>query len=321
MNWIIASVCQATFMGFVIVLYKILGKYFDFLHMNLGISIISIIIFSFINGSQLFKLSNISFFSLLIGISYGLFCYFFIKSIINYHNPGIVSALLRTQIGLTFFIMVVIFKSPFDIKKFIFICLILVGSVVTIIDPKKIGNNHESFVENKSKIKLNKLLIKKKNYEQYIWLIYLGLAIVFFSLFDVMSKFKNPKINIDIHSQIVMIGYFLVFFILYLKKNIFRIILNKGVKEKKLKESRRNYHLKEYSYLFITSLLFTFNMIFLNIGLTNSPNPSYPKSIGASSILVSLILSFIIFKEIPKLNQIIGCAIILFSCILIGFVK
>ena len=120
------------------------------------------IIFSFINGSQLFKLSNISFFSLLIVISYVLFCYFFIKSIINYHNPGIVSALLRTQIALTFFIMVVIFKSSFDIKKFIFICLILVGSVVTIIDPKKIGNNHESFVENKSKIKLNKLLIKKK---------------------------------------------------------------------------------------------------------------------------------------------------------------
>lgn len=161
--------------------------------------------------SHINELSNISFFSLLIGISYGLFCYFFIKSIINYHNPGIVSALLRSQIVLTFFVMVVIFKSSFDIKKFIFICLILVGSVVTVIDPKKIDNNRESFIENNSKIKLNKLMIKNKNYEQYIWLIYLGLAIFFFSLFDVMSKFRNLKININIHSQIVMIGYFIFF--------------------------------------------------------------------------------------------------------------
>lgn len=321
MNWIIASVFQASFMGFVVVFYKILEKYFDFLDMNLGIAIISIIFFSFITKGKFYQLSNLSFFSLLIGLAYGLFCYFFIKSIINYHNPGIISALLRTQIVLTFLIMFLIFKSPFDIKKFIFICLILIGSVVTIINPKRINRNHESFIENKFQIKSNKHSFKINNYNHYLWLIYLILAIIFFSIFDIMSKFRNPKIDINIHSQIVMIGYFLVFLFLYIKKNIFRIIHNNHPTNKKLKKTKNFYGLKEYSYLIITSLLFTLNMVFLNIALSNSPNPSYPKSIGASSILVSLIMSFIIFKEIPNLNQIVGCAIILFSCILIGFIK
>ena len=310
MYWAIASILQALTMGISTVLYKLSGKYFSNLKMNIIVGLISSILLYFVNMHQntLNHWKYINKYTILIGLIFGIFNYFYIKSILAYHNPGINSSLLRSQIVLTYIILIVFFNNKLSYNKLFLILCIILGSLITVIKEDEIK---DLILEDS---KDNQVSNKK-----YDWIIYLIISIVLFSIYDILSEYKPRKMNINFHSMIVMICYFFVFLIIYIFKSF---ILKDDEKPVNIEDKYKTVSdLKKYICLISLSFLFCLQLIFLNIGLNNSPNPSYAKSIGSLAIPVALITNYIIFNKIPSIQQIIGCSIILISGLCIGFIK
>lgn len=367
MLWLFYCSLYALFAGIISVLIKLVGKNFYFLEMGMYLSFISSIILFIASIPHLHSFKYLNLNIIPIGILYGVFNYYVIKATLAYDNPGIISALLRSQIVLTFFVTYLISKK----KKLnylhltIIVCLFL-GSLLTIINFKKDDcKTQRDKIEDKKNQIIKKLDIPKKdiksldnkqikniikqnvelkdldskrcfkyflefyaskdnqiNNNKYSWIIYSIIAIILISLYDIFSKSKPKKLESSVQSFIIMICYFIIFTIL----NFGSKIINRYRKIKKeykpinVEEKYKNISkFKKYSQLILLGVFFTFMLYFLNKSLEFAPYPAAAKGIGASSVAISLILSFLFFKEFPNLMQILGTIVILGSSLALGF--
>ncbi len=364
MLWLIYSFLYATSVGFMLVFTKLVGKNFSFLKMNIGIGIISLIILFLLNIKNLDKFRSLTIYSFITALLFTFFNYSMFRAVISYHNPGVINALLRLQIMLTFLASLFIFKTNFDWKKMILICLILLGALITVIN-FKIKDNAKKNDDNDIKIKslvykikdqkdklsyseLNNLLkteidrlgISKSqclnyivnldksknnqlNFNKYIWLVYTILAIIFYSSFDISTKLIPKTTHGGIHTLFVMIIYTLFFIILLVSKFIIQKIKIGYFHEEPVnveKKYKTISKLRKYTYLILLGLFFTGFIVFINKALHLAPSPAVVKSIGSFGILVSLILTYFMFKELPSRQKMVGIAIILASSLTIGFI-
>lgn len=359
MIWIIDSFIFAIFLGIVTVMFKLVGQNFHFLDMGILMSLITLIFLFILAIPNLKSIRFLNFYTPIIGVIFGLFNYFFIKAILAYHNPGVISAIVRTQIFLTFIFGTLFLNSLFSWKKLIVIICLIFGAIVTVCDFRVIYNkfihskqirklkkettdikinkheNQKIIEDNFEEININKYsnlkyiikLHSSKNnqldFKKYNWIIYLIIAILLYSSYDILSQFKSPKLHISTHSLIIMIFYFLVFLFIYLGNYLYFFLKKKNntrepvnVKQKYKDISK----LRKYGQLLLLGLFNAGLVTFLNKSISIAPSPSSAKGIGASAVLISLILSYFLFEEIPNIDQVIGCIIILICSITLGFI-
>ncbi len=364
MSWIFYSFLYALFLGIVTVMFKLVGQNFHFLEMGIVMSFITSCILFIIAIPKLPTIKFMNSYIILIGVVYGIFNYFFIKTILAYHNPGVVSALVRSQIFFTFVLGTIFFKFPFSWKKFVIIIILIFGAIITILDFKKkdqkegklntinkflqILNNKNIDIKklNKSQLKeiiesnskdldLDKetclsyiLQLQSSKYNQldfkkYTWIIYLIITVITYTCYDLITKFRPAKFDISLHNLFVMISYFSVFLLIYLGEHLYFFMVKKKYPMEPVNVKNKYKYIsnfRKYGQLVLLGVMYVGLIVCLNKAIDKSPTPASAKGIGSCGVLVSLILSYFIFKEIPDKNQIIGCTIILICSICLGFI-
>lgn len=335
MNWFTLSLFAGLSIGGATVFYKLLGNYYNSLGINIrlfSLVVIYLLLINLRNIKNIFKCDKALFLS---GIFFGLFNLFFIRAVLSYHNPGVISSLLRFQIPLTYIIFLIL-GSAFRVKEFLLVILIIIGALLNMIDFKKMKIKES---EN------NQISNNKKE-----WIFYILIAIISFSLFDLFIKRSSADINLSLKSFVYSFIALLTLIIISLSINsskIFKIKKNsdseeiihssflteetsvkfdKNIHHKLLiNEGRKNIRTKNdkklrYVYLIICSILIFLYLYFLTEAVGISPRPSSVKAVTSIAMIVALILSFLVFGAIPDRYQIIGSIIIMFAVILYGFI-
>lgn len=345
MIWIFYSLLYALFSAINGVGIKLVGRYFGHLTLGLSIGLICsffIIIYMIINN-QISDLKKINKIEIIIGLVFGLFNYFLLKALLAYHNPGVILSILRTQVILTMIFGIFFLKTKIDFTKIILLIFFLIGVILTLFeinfkkkrkDNKFIESEDEQNIHyyinngNKERIKNLKIKLSKSKDNQidknnYSWIIYIFLAIILYSIVDLISKYKSNSVFMSTHNLCLMIGYSFVFLIIIIIKKLFfrniKTISENTIEEEILVNNSKFKYLKSYIFLLLLSIVFLLTILNLTLGISNTNTPSLVKAIGCCSILIAIILSLFVFKEKPKINQIIGSFIIIISSLSLAF--
>ncbi len=312
-SWIIFSIIVALTGSSNAILYKLLGDHLKPSIITLITFLPLILIFGLLNYPNLFNYKNFNFFILLSGALLAMYKISLINSIKRYHNPGIIVALKQLQIPLTFIITSIIYLNV-NFRHLIIIIFLIIGSLLVGINFKK------------KKIIISKDNNYKSPFKNKEWAIYLFLCIIFYSLYDVTVKFN--KAELDFKSKIFLqsvgasVTILIVLFINKIKNNYLLKKSNNNINYSKETNNIHNNHKFKLVYtigLIILLILINILQVFsLNNAIKLAKDPSSSKAIASSSLVVTLVLSAIIFKTIPNMTQIIGAVIIIVSSILIA---
>ena len=218
-----------------------------------------------------------NYFSSIAGLFFGSMMYFLFKSIATMSNPGIAMALIRTQVVLTLIAGLFIFKYKLNIVKILSILVLLGGAFMIVL-----------FDKNKNKDKKCK---SKK------WIIYIILAIILYSGYDVTTKLAVQKIDTHNHTLIAIVFAFIIAFLLELGVDKKIGLIDDKVFSKK-DEKYRKYHIISLSLSCVFMILF---FIFINRGISDAPRPSYAKAILVFSMVITTIVSKFLIKG-SKIN-------------------
>lgn len=312
-SWIIFSIFVALTGSSNAIIYKLLGNILEPSIITLITFLPLIFIFGSLNYQNLFNYKNLNFFILLSGALLALYKISIINSIKRYHNPGIIVALKQLQIPLTFIITSIIYLNV-NFRHLIIIIFLIVGAILVGFDFKK----------------KRMIVSKDKNYKLTLlnneWAIYLFLSIVFFSLYDITIKFN--KAELDFKSKLFLQSFgasITILIVLFINKFKNNYLLKKypnniGYSNKTNIVHKNHKHKLVYTIsLIILLIIINILQVFsLNNAVKLSKYPSSAKAIASLSLVITLILSALIFKTVPNFIQIMGAIIIVISSILIA---
>jgi len=299
MNWILSSFIATISAGLIAVSGKI-GEYYytfaSFIATVMFLVCLLILPYNLITGKKI--LFNI--FSSLSGIFFGLTLFFLFRAIKFVNNPGIAVALLRCQCILTLLFGYFLFKYKINVKIILSIIVILIGAFIIVIFENKSKNRDSTIgggVYELGAIRgsdyKSKELKESFNFNDKMfggdskWILYILIAIVFYSLYDIFTKLAVKEINPFSHTLIVVIFSFLVLLLIqiFMERKIGLTTKSENLIER---NKYTKYHLLS---VLITSLLTCFFLLFLNISILNAPRPSYVKAILVFSMVITTIIS------------------------------
>ena len=254
------------------------GIYISFLKLSQGnydpssiipfVMSISFLYFYVKNGKwDLFNLANK--WSVISGLCFGCALYYMNNALSLIQNPGIPSAVLRTNIVITYVASLFLFRESFSFSKVGFILLTLVGGFVAIL-PKLIGMNNDNIT----------------------WLYPTLIAGCFASLSDITTKFGVSEVsNLDFSTIQVLVAGLLNYLFQYADtRNIGLQELDADVAKDKSSIDLLNTY--PWISLVICIMGFTFFREYLGEAIQQSSNPVYPRAIFNSQFILTLVLSY-----------------------------
>lgn len=254
------------------------GIYISFLKLSQGnydpssiipfVMSISFLYFYVKNGKwDLFNLANK--WSVISGLCFGCALYFMNNALSLIQNPGIPSAVLRTNIVITYVASLFLFRESFSFSKVGFILLTLVGGFVAIL-PKLIGMNNDNIT----------------------WLYPTLIAGCFASLSDITTKFGVSEVsNLDFSTIQVLVAGLLNYMFQYADTgNIGLQVLDADVAKDKSSIELLN----TYPWISLAICIMGFSLFreYLGEAIQQSSNPVYPRAILNSQFILTLVLSY-----------------------------
>lgn len=254
------------------------GIYISFLKLSQGnydpssiipfVMSISFLYFYVKNGKwDLFNLANK--WSVISGLCFGCALYYMNNALSLIQNPGIPSAVLRTNIVITYVASLFLFRESFSFSKVGFILLTLVGGFVAIL-PKLIGMNNDNIT----------------------WLYPTLIAGCFASLSDITTKFGVSEVsNLDFSTIQVLVAGLLNYMFQYADTgNIGLQVLDANVAKDKSSIELLN----TYPWISLVICIMGFSLFreYLGEAIQQSSNPVYPRAIFNSQFILTLVLSY-----------------------------
>jgi len=283
-NWIFPAIQATIFGGIYSTFIKINQNYYEtysIIGFILFINFVMIQVYNYFSGIK----NSFEKFSIGAGIAYGLTMFYFNKALESTNNPGVPTALARTQIVLTYMASLYFFKAKFNIYKLVSIIVIIIGSIVAVLG----------------------------QFEQITtgsWLVETLLASFWSSANDIFSKSAlNRTINNNYLRIEMLSATIVVVIIQYIRTKTV------GIKERKNKEYKSKIKiLNEFPGISLVICLLSqfFMLYYIGVSFNNTNNPAYPRAIFNASFIVTLISSLIIEKgsSINKM-EVLGSIIIL----------
>ena len=290
--WILYSIVTAICLSLYSINIKMTEKYISndsFTFYFLFISFLILLVYNLLMKNKL----STSKWSVLAGLVQGIAVLMLNKSLSLASNPGLSMAVFSSQSMLTAIASTFVLGESISLIGMIGIILVISGVYII------------SMVKNKKENK------KKDNHE---WVYYSIMAAIFTSCKDLSTvfaiDFEKIKTNMFLLTQLGVSSLVAMIYRLYNKGNL-ELEYKENIKEA---DKRRGLKLLGSNILIYLSFI-----IFVLLATITAPNPGYAKAINSFSIVLTIILSTLIFKgsEIDR-DKWIGSLVIIAGVVILS---
>ena len=288
MNWLALSATLPIFSSAFSLASKELLKYTEPISYTAYVLLVSgvgAILYQLLSGQKIY-VTALSVFS---GIVFGLATFGFESAVHVAHNPGLVSAIYRSQAALTALVSVYFLNSKLSLAGGAGVFLTVIGAYLAAFDPDTDREGMyklqpQSLSETKEPESMTNQHTKPKSSNWLLWVAVAGVLMTVKDITAVKCIRGGMKAGNYVVSQLMFGGLVMLAYKLY-KSGSFALKLND--------ESKRTAVLAGIGGVALDNLLWCIVLVY---AMSIAPNPGYPKAITLVSVVITSFASKFLFQ-------------------------